>query len=467
DAEDWRRSGDESYAKGDFIKALSFYENAIAVSPADPAYRFDRSSALMGLQRLVDAAEACKEVLRIDPEHVQAHHRLGSLLLRLGEVYDTREHLCFPGGSRPNPDDLKKLQDLEKYMANLANYRRNNFDAVFQEMNKNVDFGINYSPRLLACKAEAHLNANRLNNAMSTISLLHQDATTTFSDSKIFGMISDSYILMVRSMAELAIGNFDGAVAAIDKAAVKDPHSEEIAEMAKKVKAVSRARNFGKELFKNQKFSEASSAYTEGIGIFSCNPVLYCNRAACWYKLGLFQQSVDDCDKALSSLPQYAKALLRRAAAYLKLERWKQAISEYELLRREHPDNAEIAESLFDAQVGLKKSLGEDVSLMKWGGSVESVDSLDKFRAVIQSQSASVVLFGTSSDPVCRVFSPSFDAICAIYPTMNFYNVDTEEAPEVAEAEKVKDLPTVNIYERGRRVSELLRPTADFLDDSL
>ncbi|EPS59558.1 hypothetical protein M569_15247 [Genlisea aurea] len=118
-----------------------------------------------------------------------------SVLCFLGDVHHTREQLCFPGGSRPNPKDLNMLQDLEQYMTNLSNYRRSDFEVVLKEMNENVHFGINSTPQLLTCKVEAYLKGNRLNSAILTISHLREDATT-FSDSMIFGMISDFYILL-------------------------------------------------------------------------------------------------------------------------------------------------------------------------------------------------------------------------------------------------------------------------------
>ena len=56
---------------------------------------------------------------------------------------------------------------------------------------------------------------------------------------------------------------------------------------------------------------------------------------------------------------------------------------DYEVLRRELPEDNEVAESLFHAQVALKKSRGEEVYNMKFGGEVEEVSSLEQFRAAI------------------------------------------------------------------------------------
>lgn len=65
---------------------------------------------------------------------------------------------------------------------------------------------------------------------------------------------------------------------------------------------------------------------------------------------------------------------------------------DYEVLRRELPDDNEVAESLFHAQIALRKSRGEEVYNMKFGGEVESVSGLEQFRAAISSSGTFVVI---------------------------------------------------------------------------
>ena len=47
------------------------------------------------------------------------------------------------------------------------------------------------------------------------------------------------------------------------------------------------------------------------------------------------------------------------------------------------PDDNEVAENLFHAQVALKKSRGEEVHNLKFGGEVEDISGLEQFRAAI------------------------------------------------------------------------------------
>lgn len=112
---------------------------------------------------------------------------------------------------------------------------------------------------------------------------------------------------------------FENAIAAIERAWQLDSKNIEVSDLFNNVRLVSRARNRGNDLFKSERFTEACAAYGEGLRYDPSNSVLYCNRAACWYKLGQWENSVGDCNQALRIHPSYTKALLRRAASYMKV----------------------------------------------------------------------------------------------------------------------------------------------------
>lgn len=122
---------------------------------------------------------------------------------------------------------------------------------------------------------------------------------------------------MVQSMNYFC--RFDGALTAIEKSAKLDPTNAEISNLLNTVRLVCRARARGNDLFKSERFTEACSAYGEGLRLDPSNSVLYCNRAACYFKLGQWGRSVDDCNLALRIQPNYLKALLRRASSNIKV----------------------------------------------------------------------------------------------------------------------------------------------------
>jgi len=82
DPEEVKRVGNDQYKRGHFAEALSLYERAIAISPANAAYRSNRAAALTALGRVVEAVTECEEAVRLDPSYGRAQQRLGSLLIR-------------------------------------------------------------------------------------------------------------------------------------------------------------------------------------------------------------------------------------------------------------------------------------------------------------------------------------------------------------------------------------------------
>lgn len=115
------------------------------------------------------------------------------------------------------------------------------------------------------------------------------------------------------------IFRFEGALAAIERAKQIDCQNVEVSVLLNNVRLVTQARTRGNDLFKSERFTEACAAYGEGLKFDPSNSVLYCNRAACWYKLGQWEKSVDDCSQTLRIQPNYTKALLRRAASNMKV----------------------------------------------------------------------------------------------------------------------------------------------------
>ncbi|KAG8386406.1 hypothetical protein BUALT_Bualt03G0145500 [Buddleja alternifolia] len=467
DPEELKRLGNDSYKKGNFAEALNLYERAIAISPGNAACHFNRAAALMGLRRLAEAVKECEEAIRLDPGYLRAHHRLGSLFLSLGKIENARKHICFPGHP-PDPSEVQKLQLVEKHLSKCTDSRKvGDWRSTLREVDAAIASGADASPQLFACRAEALLKLHQLDDAFLALPKSADPCTSPHSQSKIFGMQFEAYPVFVRTQIELAKGRFDNALAAIEKSRQIDPHSAEVSILHNNVSLVVRARARGNDLFKSERFTEACSAYGDGLRLDPMNSVLYCNRAACWFKLSQWERSVDDCNQALRLQPNYTKALLRRAASNSKLERWNEAVRDYEVLRRELPNDNEVAESLFHAQVALRKSRGEEVSNMKFGGEVESVSSLEQFRAAISSPGASVVHFKTSSSAECKQISSFLDTLCARYPSINFLKVDIEESPAIAHAENVRIVPTFKIYRKGNRVKEMVFPSPEVLEASV
>ncbi|KAK9284527.1 hypothetical protein L1049_023702 [Liquidambar formosana] len=469
DPEEVKKAGNELYRRGNFVEALLLYDRAVSISPDNAAYRSNRAAALMALGRLGEAVRECEEAVRLEPGYGRAHQRLASLYLRLGQVENARRHLCF-SGQQSDSAELQKLHSLDKHLNRCGDARKiGDWKSALRECDAAITAGAESSPQLNACRAEALLKLHHLEDADYSLSNIPkiEPYSPSMSQTKFFGMLAEAYVLYVRAEVEMALGRFENAVSMAEQAGLIDYSNIEVAKLLNNVKLVARARARGNDLFSSGRFAEACLAYGEGLKYDTCNSVLYCNRAVCWSKLGLWEQSVEDCNQALKIQPSYTKALLRRAVSNGKLERWAEAVRDYEVLRRELPDDNEVAESLFHAQFALKKSRGDEANNMKFGGGVEEVSSLDQFKAAILSPGISVVHFKVASNQQCEQISPFVNTLCVRYPSVHFLKVDVDETPAIAKAESIRIVPTFKIYKNGSKVKEMICPSHQVLEYSV
>uniref|UniRef100_A0A3Q3ERN7 Translocase of outer mitochondrial membrane 34 n=1 Tax=Labrus bergylta TaxID=56723 RepID=A0A3Q3ERN7_9LABR len=104
-----------------------------------------------------------------------------------------------------------------------------------------------------------------------------------------------------------------------------------------KARSWSELKQAGNECFKTGQYGEATNLYSQAIKELdkssTKNPedlgILYSNRAASYLKDGNCGECVKDCNMSLEFSPFNVKSLLRRAAAYEAVERYRHAYVDY------------------------------------------------------------------------------------------------------------------------------------------
>ncbi|CAI0554549.1 unnamed protein product [Linum tenue] len=357
DPEQLKIMGNEDYKNGKFAEALALYEAAIAIDPNKASYRSNKSAALTALGRILEAVFECREAIRIEPNYHRAHHRLANLYLRLGDVEKSIYHYKHAG---PEADhiDISKARSLQTCLNNCTEARRTReWNNLIRETEAAIRAGADSAPQIYALQAEALMKHNKhqeADDAMKRSPNFDADECTKF-----FGPIGSASILAVRAQVDMAMGRFNDALAAAQRATALDSNNREAGAAMRKARAVAAARANGNQLFKVGKFHDALAAYEEGLQHDSHNSVLLCNRAACRSKLGQLEKAVDDCSSALNVRPGYAKARLRRADCYAKLEKLEASMEDYEMLQKESPDDEEVRRGLREVKARLRKQRGE------------------------------------------------------------------------------------------------------------
>lgn len=80
--------GQNAHARGDLLKALEYYEEAIKVRPEFPEAEFQRGSALAGLGRLQEAESGFRRAIELRKAWSLPYSALGTLLVRLNRDAD-------------------------------------------------------------------------------------------------------------------------------------------------------------------------------------------------------------------------------------------------------------------------------------------------------------------------------------------------------------------------------------------
>ncbi|XP_014502104.1 TPR repeat-containing thioredoxin TTL1 [Vigna radiata var. radiata] len=450
DPEVMKSMGNEAYKLGRFQEALVLYDRAITLDSNKATYHCNKSAALIGLGRFLQAIAECEEAIRLEPSYSRAHNRLATIYFRLGEA----EKALNCNETSPCVDSVFSLQvqNLQNHLSKCTEARKvKDWKGILKETQAAVSLGADSAPEVYCLQTEALLKLQR-----------HQEAYATFekmpkfdldSCKKIFGPARSAYLMMIAAQIYLEAGRFEDAVTTSEKAAKLDPSSFEVNAVVRRARAVTSARMSGNLLFKASKFTEACAVYNEGLEHDPYNSVLLCNRAACRSKLGQFEKAIEDCNVALILQPSYSKARLRRADCNAKLERWEAAIQDYEMLLREKPGDEEVARALFETQLQLKVLRGEDIKDLKFGSNLFFISSNDRFRHYVTSPGMSVVLFCNKATH--KQVLLVLEQTCKRFPSVNFLKVEIEDHPYLAKSEGVNCIPAFKIYKNGSRVKEI------------
>lgn len=463
DSEELKLMGNEKYKQGKYEEALALYDQAIAMDSNRAAYRSNKSAALTGLGRVLEAVLECREAVRIDPSYQRAHHRLATLYFRLGHAEEALQHFTL-SGCLANLKDITQTKALQTCLSRCTDAKEvQDWGTVFRQTQNALLIGANSALQIYALQAQALLNLRRHDEAYEALKRGPKFDMDSYT--QLFGQGNSTNLYLIKAQVYMATGWFEDAITAAQSAAQLNPNNKDVKEMVTRTRSVAVARSKGNKFFKELKFSEACSTYSEGLEYDPYNSVLLCNRAACRSKLGQFEKALEDCTLALNLQPSYSKARLRRAHCNAKMEKWKASIQDYEMLIREKPGDEEVGHALFEAQIQLKKQRGEDVKDIKFGSDVILVSSIECFRHLITSPGMCVVLFCNKSNQQKAL--PLLQHVCPRFPSINFLKVEVEDHPYLAKSEAVSNIPAFKIYKNGSRVKEIPGNSLELLENSV
>ncbi|KAA8916894.1 hypothetical protein TRICI_001013 [Trichomonascus ciferrii] len=254
----------------------------------------------------------------------------------------------------PEPvDEDKKRADEEKQQGNTL-YKQRQFDEAIAHYEKAWE--IKQDITYLNNRAAAEYEKGDYDAAVATCTKAIDHGREVFADyklmAKVYARLGNVYIK--QNNLKDAISNYNKSLTehrtpdVLNKLrqAEKDLKKQEELAYIDPAKA-DEAREEGNKKFKEGDSPGAVKCYTEAIKRAPEDPRGYANRAAAYLKLMTYPDAVRDCDIAISKDPNFFKAYSRKATALLVMRDYRKCIDTLEQARevdKEHKHTREIEE---------------------------------------------------------------------------------------------------------------------------
>lgn len=145
-------------------------------------------------------------------------------------------------------------------------------------------------------------------------------------------------------------------------------------------------KNLANEAFKAHKYSQAIDLYTQAIELNGQNAVYWANCAFAHIKLEEYGSAIQDSTKAIEIDPKYSKGYYRRGTAYLAMGKFKDALKDFQQVKRLCPNDPDAAKKLKECEKAVMKLKFEEAIAAPESERRSIVDSIDYHSIEVEPQ---------------------------------------------------------------------------------
>lgn len=177
-----------------------------------------------------------------------------------------------------------------------------------------------------------------------------------------------------RGAALAKAGDLEGAVAAYQKSLTEHRSADTLKKLQAAEKALKAAKEaayvdlaqadaekeLGNAAFREARYPDAVKHYTEALargppGTYPDAHKLLSNRAACYTKLGAWQDGVKDADACIALAPDFVKGYSRKGHLQFFMKEYDKALQTYQAGLAIEPDNAELKDGIARCVAAIQK----------------------------------------------------------------------------------------------------------------
>jgi DnaJ family protein C protein 7 len=355
-AMEYKTLGNESFSQKDYRKAIDYYTQGIELEKTDVLLS-NRAQCYLFLEEFDLAIQDCLEAIRMGNK--KAVLRCGTAQLHLGNLQAAREYFvtCNAIASVELVDDLHRK--LDRYVALFESGEHklaldelesaffcldstligSGFEHSASSLNTNLLGKIPTQWQIYRCMCLLYLDVQEAAQASMVILRSKKESKNPLA---MYIRAKTMFLLDSHSAADINT--------LLTTSLSFDPDNSTVRSFWRQLKKLDKAKQAGNDAFKLGDYPTALTAYSEVIQECEGGVLLakvLSNRAIVYSKLGVHENVVDDCAKALEVLdrvyfpagdvspqdrqnPLYTKLLTRRADSLLKLEKFEEAIHDYE-----------------------------------------------------------------------------------------------------------------------------------------
>jgi DnaJ family protein C protein 7 len=356
-AEEYKDAGNKAFSSRDWKTAIEYYSKAINLDANVPSYYSNRSACYLQLKKYKEALKDALKCTELDPKFVKGYFRAGTAMTCLGQLYEAKLQYEKAQTMEPHNTQIKeeknKLEQIQKFVTTGQKYLESQqYREALQQFDRALDL-TPMSTRIKLFKLEAML-------ALGDHDIVAKEAGHILRDED--PNSSEAYYL--RGKALYYGGSVENGLKHVNNALQLDPDNMKCLQFRKLLKRSEALKEEGNDMFKNGQLQQAIDKYTEAINNDpqnnALNSALYCNRSACYGKLGKWDEAIADATKAIDLNPSYLKAYLRRAQCYQQVDKHEEAYRDYQKASDMDKDNRELRQKVKEAEKLYKKAKRKD-----------------------------------------------------------------------------------------------------------